>query len=32
VLEDQVVDWVMKNASVTENKTTFDDIMKDRQA
>jgi len=32
VLEDQVVDWIMENASVTENKTTFDEIMKDRRA
>lgn len=32
VLEDQVVDWVLENAAVTENKATFDDIMKNRQA
>jgi len=32
VLEDQVVDWILEHATVTENTTTFDDIMKERQA
>ena len=29
VLEDQVVEWVLENAQVTDNMTTFEEIMKD---
>ena len=29
VLEDQVVDWILDNAQVTDNMTTFEEIMKD---
>jgi len=29
VLEDQVVDWVLDHAQVTDNMTTFDEIMRD---
>lgn len=32
VLEDQVVDWVMENARVTDEVTSFDELMKGRQA
>lgn len=32
VLEDQVVDWILEHATVTENTTTFDDIMIQRRA
>jgi len=32
VLEDQVVDWVMENARVTDEATSFDELMKGRQA
>ncbi|MBK8163441.1 MAG: trigger factor [Gammaproteobacteria bacterium] len=31
VLEDQVVDWVMGQAQVTEEKTTFDALLKERR-
>ena len=29
VLEDQVVDWVLDQAKVTDNMVSFDEIMKD---
>ena len=29
VLEDQVVEWILDKAQVTDNKTTFEEIMKD---
>ena len=32
VLEDQVVEWILAHAAITETSTTFDEIMKDRQA
>lgn len=32
VLEDQVIDLILTSASITENKMTFDDVMKRRQA
>jgi len=32
VLEDQVVDWVMDHARVTDEPTSFDELMKERQA
>ncbi len=31
VLEDQVVDWVTENADVTEEPTTFDEMMKNKR-
>ena len=31
VLEDQVVDWVLDQAQVTDNVTSFEDIIKDSQ-
>ena len=31
VLEDQVVDWVLGQAQVTDNSTTFEEIIKDSQ-
>ncbi|MDH5257896.1 MAG: trigger factor, partial [Gammaproteobacteria bacterium] len=29
VLEDQVVEWILEHAQVTDNMTTFEEIMKD---
>jgi len=29
ILEEEVVDWVLERAQVTDNITTFDDVMKD---
>jgi trigger factor len=30
VLEDQVIDWIVDRAKVTEEKLTFDQVMKAR--
>ena len=32
VLENQVVDWILENATVTEKNTVFEEVMKDRKA